>query len=150
MAKQRGHHPIRLEAKPSFANLLVWKVVYTTQTHFYVDAVRVGLKTKLYQGSSVARLDIHRDFPWMNLESQQAKDIERFRWFSNDYLALSRHHKNRVIDVRYSLLPNEIKGLWGIELSEQAQSHDHVTYVTSRDRSQKVIVALWNMIVGKE
>ena len=28
LAEQRGHEPIRLEAKPSFGNLLVWKIVY--------------------------------------------------------------------------------------------------------------------------
>ena len=30
LAAQRGTSPLRLEAKPSFANILVWKVVYET------------------------------------------------------------------------------------------------------------------------
>ena len=37
--------PLRLEAKPSFANILVWKVVYETDDRFYVDAVRAECRT---------------------------------------------------------------------------------------------------------
>ena len=43
IALSRGHQPVTLEVKPSFANLLVWKVVYRTETDFYVDAVRTCL-----------------------------------------------------------------------------------------------------------
>lgn len=41
-ALARGHQPLRLEAKPSFANILLWKIVYQAGDRFYVDTVRVG------------------------------------------------------------------------------------------------------------
>ena len=63
LAAERGHTPVRLEAKPSFGNLLLWKVVYETDNRYHVDAVRAGRSMKLYPGDSVAKLDVRRDFP---------------------------------------------------------------------------------------
>ena len=42
VAQIRGHDPLRLTVKPSFANLLLWKAIYEFDGHYYVDAVRVG------------------------------------------------------------------------------------------------------------
>jgi hypothetical protein len=36
-------------------------------------------KSKVYPGDSVPKLDLERDFPWLDHKSQQARDIERFR-----------------------------------------------------------------------
>ena len=35
LAAQREHAPLRLEVKPSFANILVWKSVYETKDEFF-------------------------------------------------------------------------------------------------------------------
>ncbi len=130
-AAERGHQPMRLEAKPSFGNLLLWKVIYETEQNFYVDAVRVATSVRYYPGETIEKLNIRRDFSWLDPLSQQAKDIERFRWFSNGYLARSRVNPNQLIDVRYSLVPNEIAPLWWIELSPNASLEDHVEYYSS-------------------
>nr|MCC4821377.1 metal-dependent hydrolase [Vibrio lentus] len=79
LADQRQHTPIRLEAKPSFANILVWKVVYETEAQYHVDAVRVGTSVNVYPGESITKLNVSRDLTWLDPDSQQAKDIERFR-----------------------------------------------------------------------
>ena len=70
-------------------------------------------------GGSVPVLDVSRDLPWLGQESRQARDIERFRWFSEDYLALDPKRPNSVIDMRYSVVPNQIDALWGIELDRR-------------------------------
>jgi inner membrane protein len=147
IATSRGHEIIRLDAKPSFANLIVWKIVYETETEYYVDAVKVGLNKKVYQGDAVPKLNIAESFPWLLEDSQQAKDIERFRWFSNDYVAVSPRFPNRIIDIRYSLIPNEIDALWGIDLDETAGADEHIEYVTSRERDGNTFSQLWSMIV---
>ena len=148
LAQSRGHNPIELEAKPSFANLLVWKIVYTTEQNHYVDAVKVGISHKIYEGSYVKKLDIEEAFPWLDLNSQQAKDIERFRWFSNGYIALSPTMPNRIIDIRYSMIPNEIKGLWGIELDATKANNEYTEYVVNRTRDKETVNKLWQMIVN--
>lgn len=150
LAQSRGHKPITLEAKPSFANLIVWKIVYTTESAYYVDAIRVAFKESVYEGDKAEKLDIQESFSWLDPSYQQAKDIERFRWFSNGYIAMSPHHPNRIIDIRYSMLPNEIRGLWGIELNPQADADDHVVYEFNRQRNTDTFKKLWSMIKGQQ
>ena len=149
IAVQRGHEPIRLEAKPSFANVLVWKVVYETDDRFYVDAVRAGIAPRVFEGDSVQKLNIDRDMPWLDRASQQAKDIERFRWFSNGYIARDPLHDNRVIDVRYSMIPNEVAPLWSIELHRGAKEGDHADYLVHRDSGGGRVERLWSMLTGE-
>lgn len=146
IAEARGHQPIQLEAKPSFGNLLVWKTVYETKERFYVDAVRVGSETKKFDGDSVEKLVIERDLPWLNHQSQQAKDIERFRWFSNNYIAKDPNFPNRVIDIRYSMVPNQIDALWSLEVSPKALINQHANYIISRDRSDSQLEIFKGML----
>jgi len=148
IARSRGHVPIRLEAKPSFANLLVWKIVYETEHRFYVDAVRAGWSPQVFPGSSLEKLDIERDLPWLDRNSQQARDIERFRWFSDGYIARDLEHENRIIDIRYSIIPNEVAPLWSIELRLDAAADEHVNYLIHRDISGDRAAIMRAMVVG--
>ena len=148
LAAQRGHEPLRLEAKPSFANILVWKVVYETKNRFHVDAVRAGFAPRVFAGDSVAKLDVARDLPWLDPGSQQARDIERFNWFSNGYIARDPRNPNRVIDIRYSIIPNELAPLWSIELRRGAASDAHVAYRVHRDAGENRASLMWRMIAG--
>jgi inner membrane protein len=148
IAITRGHSPVQLEAKPSFGNILLWKVVYRVDGRFYVDAVRTGPRPAIYPGESLPALDIERDLPWLDPQSQQARDIERFRWFSKGYVALDPQRPDRVIDIRYSLLPNEINALWSIELDPQANPREHADYSTHRGDSREALPRLWRLITG--
>ncbi|MBX2808939.1 MAG: metal-dependent hydrolase [Cellvibrionaceae bacterium] len=146
LAQSRGHAPQTLEAKPSFANILLWKIIYTTDTQYVVDAVRMGVNTRIYEGESIAKLSLQTAFPWLDPQSQQARDIERFRWFSNGYIAASPHHDNRIIDIRFSLLPNEIRGLWWIELDPAAAPDAHITYQHADGARKDAFKRLWAML----
>lgn len=148
IAERRGHSPERLEAKPSFANIVVWKIIYESDGRFYVDAVKPGLlHSVLWEGESLPRLDVARDFPWLDPVSQQARDIMRFDWFSSGYTARDPDHPNRIIDVRYSMLPQEMKALWGIELEPDAGQEAHAHFYTERNDSGKAAGTLWRMIM---
>jgi inner membrane protein len=148
LAKERQHEPTQLVAKPSFANILVWKVVYETKDSYYVDAVRPGTSIKIYPGESVAKLDVDRDFPWLDPNSQQAIDIERFRWFSNGFLAKHPSDEMSIIDVRYSIVPNQLDALWSIKLSPLATADTHVEYNTHRNNTQASRQLLFDMLLG--
>jgi len=128
--------------------VIVWKVVYEAQGQFYVLAVRPGWSaSKVWPGDQVAKLDVQRDFPWLDPNSQQAKDIERFTWFSSGFVALDDEHPNRIVDMRYSLLPNQIKALWWIELDPGANPDKHVKFESSHDGSgRKGVETLWRMM----
>ncbi len=150
LAAQRGHQPLRLSAKTGFGNLLVWKVVYEQDGRFHVDGIRTGWPATACPGASAVRLDLPRDFPWLNPSSQQALDVERFRWFSSDHLALDPHLPNRVIDVRYSVVPNTIDPLWGIDLDASATPDSHVRYFVDRRARAEQMGTYWRMLTGED
>ncbi|MBL4868964.1 MAG: metal-dependent hydrolase [Pseudomonadales bacterium] len=140
--KDNGEKLISLEAKPSMGNIVLWKIVYETETHYHVDAVRIGLfqgikEARFFKGDKLEKLDLAEDFLWLDKNSQQAKDIERFRWFSNGYIAKDPVHENRIVDIRYSIIPNEIQPLWSIELDPNAAPEEHSLYLVHRDISRE-------------
>ena len=149
LAASRGHTPVRLEVKPSFGNILVWKTIYETPDRFYVDAARVGIAPRAFSGVSVAKLDIPRDLPWLDPASQQAKDIERFSWFSDGFVAVDPDRPNRIIDVRFSFVPNSVSALWSIELEPGAPASAHVRYLTHREQVSESLDTLWQLLTGR-
>lgn len=149
LAASRGHAPIRIEVKPSFGNILVWKIIYETDTRYYVDAVRATVLPKFFEGVSVPKLDLARDLPWLDPGSQQARDVARFHRASSGFLALDPEHANRIIDVRYSFLPNTVSALWSIELAPEASPEAHVQYRTHREQARDSLSALWRMATGE-
>ncbi|MDJ0943304.1 MAG: metal-dependent hydrolase [Kiloniellales bacterium] len=148
VAASRGHRPIRLEVKPSFANILVWKTIYETPDRFFVDAVRAGVLPRVFPGVSVPKLDRKRDLPWLDPSSQQARDIARFRRFSDGFVAQDPDRPNRIIDVRYSFVPNTVSALWSIELTPGAPPTAHAGYRTHREQARDNLGVLWRMISG--
>lgn len=150
LAAARGHEGVTVSAKPGFANLLLWKVVYEHEGYFHVDAVRAGLTVRAYAGERAERLDPARHLPWLDPDSQQARDIERFRWFSSDHLAWRPERPYEVVDVRYSLLPNEIEPLWGIRLARGAGPEAHVAYWAARNVTPAKRARLLAMLWGEE
>ena len=148
LAISRGHQPVRLDAKPSFGNMLVWKCIYEHEDRYFVDAIRTGFETTVYPGQSIAKLNTSRDLPWLNPESRQAEDLERFRWFSGDFLALDPVRPNFVIDMRYSMLPDEIEALWGIQLEPMAAADQHVGFVWDRKVTAQKRARLLELLRG--
>ena len=148
MAASRGHAPLRFEIKPSFGNILVWKSVYETEDRFFIDAMRVGIAPQVYEGPSLPKLNVEQDFPWLERGSQQARDIVRFNHFSDGYTALDPANPNRIVDVRYSIVPNEVSALFSIELAPEAGPGEHVRYETHREQAREQIGRLWRLITG--
>ena len=134
LADARGHAPERLTIKPSIANQLLWRSIYEHDDVFYVDAIRVGLISEPMKCGTTATaevLDLDKHLPWLNT-GQQHVDVGRFSWFSQDYVAMDPQVANRIIDVRYSTVPNQLVALWGIELDPTAGPKDHVKFVNLR------------------
>ena len=148
LAVARGHEPHQLSASPGLGSLLVWRVVYEHDGRYHVDAVRTGLKVTACLGASVPQLDLQRDFPWLNQGSQQARDVERFRWFADGYLAVDPRVPERIIDAGYSFVPNSIDMLWGIDLDPDAAPDRHVRWVQEARRDQ--IGRYWRLVTGED
>ena len=147
LAASRGHAPLRFEIKPSFGNILVWKSVYETEGEFFIDAMRVGIAPRVYEGTSISKLNVGQDFPWLGRDSQQARDVSRFIRFSDGFTALDPANPKRIVDVRYSFVPNEVSALFSIELAPEAGPTEHVRYRTHREQAREQFGRLWRLLV---
>jgi inner membrane protein len=149
LADSRGHSVERIHVKPSFGNRHLWKLLYEANGRYYVDAVRLLWTPEIIKGDSIAKLNVKLDYPWLPQDSQQAIDIERFRWFSDDYLAVSRDDPMLIFDVRYSYVPNQIDMMWGITIDKylvEQGSDKHVDYVMNRNVDKKMRNAFFQML----
>ena len=147
LAEQRGHKPTQLEAKPSFANLMIWKILYECDGRYYVDAVKAGFgQNRIWEGSSIQKLDVARDFPWLDKESQQARDLQRFTHFSSGYTGIDPDDSSSIVDIRYSLIPHRMESLWGIRLSPEKDQDGHAEYWTQSGDALGAIGELIDMI----
>jgi inner membrane protein len=132
LAQSRGHSAERMTVKPSFGNLILWKSIYQHEDSFYVDAIHAGRVPSWCVGQSTKIFDYQDHLPDLEKDSQQMKDIEKFRWFSQDYLGFDSD-KNLVTDVRYSMIPTQITPMWGLIIDERQGTNEHAVWWSSRD-----------------
>ncbi len=148
LAYSRGHKAERLTLKPSFGNIILWKSIYQHEQTYYVDALRTLYSSIWCQGSSTKVFDFNYHLPGIDKNSQQAKDVERFRRFSQDYLGYDKK-KSLVTDIRYSMLPNQITPMWGIIIDEKKSKYDHAVWWTSQSLGQDQLKLFRDMLIGK-
>jgi inner membrane protein len=149
LALSRGHNPERLTLKPSFGNLILWKSIYQYEEKFYVDAIRTVQSSTWCSGESIRIFDYQLHLPNLEKDHQQRKDIERFRWFSQDYLGFDEDN-NLVTDVRYSMIPNQIAPMWGLVIDHQRGINEHAIWWTERGLGQGQLDLFKEMLSGKK
>lgn len=158
LAQQSNIQFEQVSAKPSISNIVLWKIVYQDASHFYVDALHLGIfqsieEAHYFPGERVQKLELERDFPWLEAGTQQALDVERFRWFSKGYIAKDpgkfTDMENRIMDVRYSIVPNEIHPLWSIGLNPEAEIWEHASYDNHRDASKEARQRFFDMLFAE-
>jgi inner membrane protein len=147
LAQSRGHSAERMTLKPSFGNLILWKSIYQYEDWFYVDAIRAGRVLTWCFGESIKIFDYQYHLSDLEKNSQQMRDIERFRWFSQDYLGFDGD-KNLVTDVRYSMIPNQIAPMWGLVIYERKGTNEHAVWWTSRDLNGESLTLFKEMLLG--
>jgi inner membrane protein len=141
---QRNHNPEIISVKPSFGNLILWKIIYQYNGYFYIDAVNIGPKKEIFTGQKIKKFN-KSDLSYFNdLSDRQKKDIDRFLWFSQDFVAVNPQNEYELLDIRYSNLPNEIGGLWGIHLTPNSESH--VEFISNRSLQKRDFKQFFLMI----
>jgi inner membrane protein len=148
LARERGHDPVRLEVKPTMANVVLWRSVYLAEDRFHVAAVRVGWSgARTYPGGSVPRFDA-RELPDAARDSVLAEDIARFGRITEGYLARHPHRPEVLGDARYAMLPNSTIPLWGIVV-DPARPDRHVEFVALREMNAAVRRDFLAMLRGR-
>ena len=144
IVKDRNHRPEIISVKPSFGNLILWKIIYQHNDYFYIDAVNIGPKQEIFTGQKIKKFN-KSDLTYINeLSDLQKKDIDRFLWFSQDFVAVNPQDEYELLDIRYSNLPNEIGGLWGIHLSPNTE--EHVKFTSNRSLQKRDFKQFFQMI----
>ena len=148
IANLRGHNGKNLTVKPSLGNLFLWKTIYEDSGFYYVDAVRLFANLESCKGTKIKKLDLLNDFSELDKKSQQYKDIKRFNWFSQGYLGKGID-ENIITDVRYSAVPNEVDGLWGIRINLNKPASDHIDWVVNRRNYLEKWKRFFDLLLGK-
>ncbi len=142
----------RRELKPSFGNVIVWRVLLQSGGDCHVLAIRCplgeaplilsGTSTPIFDTPEAAALAFQ-----IPAGSVQADDIRRFHHFSDGWVG--RHPADaRVLgDLRYSSLPTEIHPLWGI-LLDPAQAGQHVEMRNFRGDATPSLQRLLKQVQG--
>jgi inner membrane protein len=141
---QRNHHPVIISVKPSFGNLILWKIIYQHNDFFFIDAVNIGPKKEIFTGQKIKKFNKSGLSYFNDLGEIQKKDIDRFLWFSQDFVAVNPQNEYELLDIRYSNLPNEIGGLWGIHLTPDLD--EHVKFISNRALQKRDFKKIFNMI----
>lgn len=148
LANSRDHNIDRITARPSFANILLWRTIYRDGDTYHVDAVRI-LPFELpvhYPGKSVKAANLTE---LTKDDTTLAHDIQRFNHFSQDYLYSVPNTIYTLGDLRYSMLPNSIQPLWGVQY-DPLEPQQHVQMVNFTEARKDAFQELWNMILGRE
>jgi inner membrane protein len=165
LVKSRGHEAVRREVKPTIFQLFLWKSVYEFNGRYFSDAIFVGpFSNRVYESSApegLQKFDIGTFSKYLvpqsdgdrTAETTLEKDLKRFAWFSDNWLARVPHHETQTLmvvgDIRYSLLPQESDPLWGIRFDHE-NSYAHVEYVTFRNVTDRKFGIFKKMLLGQE
>lgn len=148
-AISRGHAITRHEVKPTLGNLLLWRSVYQTGQQYVVDAARVSPLSPpvLYPGGALRRIEPIDLVPPLTLNSVQANDLVRFARMSEGFLVRHPALPDVIGDVRYSMLPDSTRPLWGIVIHPERED-EHVGFRTFRDHTREDRQRFFSMLRG--
>ncbi len=147
----RGHNPKQVIVKPTLGNLILWRSIYIESDSIHVDAIRLGIFTDdyVYEGESVPLFNAAQALAGVAADSTLGNDISRFKHFSAGYIALDPTQQNVIGDIRYSLVPNSIKPLWGI-VFDPGQPDQHVDYRFFREVDSSTRQRFLDMLFGRQ
>jgi inner membrane protein len=150
LAEQRNHDVQRIIVKPTLANLVLWRSVYQSNDRFYVDAIRVGLvSNRIYAGETIEKFKFERDLPQIDQASTLSNDVLRFSKLADGYVVPDPSRNKVLIDVRYSMLPNGVYPMWGIDLNTASVS-EHAQFKVYRDRPENARDLFLAMLLGRD
>jgi len=149
IANETGHQVIRAKAMPTIGNLIVWRTIYQSDEAYHVNAIALPLfsESRIYPGDTVKPLDADADFPSLPADSVQADDIERFRWFTSDWLYVSPSNPTAIGDLRYAGRPDGTQSLWQITVNPE-HPEEHVDYGSQMRDSNSLV--LLDMLLDRE
>ena len=100
----------------------------------------------MYEGSSIEALDIEAFRA--TLDPVHQDDLDRFSYFSNGFLVKDPLHPGVIGDFRYSMVPNAIAPMWGIDVGAGVPGK-HLSFEHYRDTSDERSKATLDQLMGR-
>lgn len=145
LADQRQLTHATIEVKPTLGNLLLWRsIMVDSQSNIYVDAIRTGAATDIYTGER-GHLITPQQLQTLVADHPARETILRYQ---QQYAPLLIKHPDSPLmlgDARFSMLPDSLKPLWGLEVQENS-----VVFVTRRQQDREMRQHFLYMLLGKE
>ncbi|MBB3048255.1 inner membrane protein [Litorivivens lipolytica] len=147
----RGLQVERIVAKPSFANIILWRGLIDTGSHFQTLAIRLvpGQDPSITPGDRVTALRLETQAP---AGSRLRRDLERFDHFSAGWLfsypPAADSDDVFVGDFRYAIDPASARPLWGITYSP-TKPQSGVDFVRLRQIDKSAREQFWSRLLGQ-
>lgn len=148
LAASRGHAIERLEVRPTLANDIIWRALYTYQGKIYADRVRVGWFSppSVREGWSLPLVQGADLTPEERARNRRGS-FERFAWFSDQWVGRSPHDATVLSDMRYSLSSAAFDPIWGIRFTPPGAPAE-VEWVNRTRSRQLGLGDLWRELRG--
>jgi len=146
----RGLAVTRRTVKPSIGTNLLFRSIVEAEGAYHVDAIRVPWvgTPRVVEGTRAAPLDLEAFEVRYPLDALQREDVERFRFFSDDYLIEHPVHPGVIGDLRYAALPDSLDPLWGID-ARGAVPGEHLAYRTFRELDAAARRRYLDLVLGR-
>lgn len=149
LADRRGHVSVRLEAKPTLLNLLLWRGMYESEGDLHVAAIRPGLRgVHVLPGGSVPRFQPRLADSGLPEGSRVQRELMRFDGFSQGWIYRDPADPGFVGDARYALLPDAIDALWGVRF-DPADPDGPIAFETRRRVDARTRARFFCMLRGR-
>lgn len=137
LAESRGHLRERAAVFPTVGNTIVWRSIYRASGVLHMDRISVPWfgDASYAATASVPALDVVDAGAF---SARTTRDVERFAWFSDAWLARAPEDPSLIGDARYSLRSDAYTPVWGIRLRPNAE---HPTLWVNRTRQRKVRIS---------
>ncbi|HYI12055.1 MAG TPA: metal-dependent hydrolase [Thermoanaerobaculia bacterium] len=141
LATQRRHPVHRGAVFPTVGNTIIWRSIYQTGNTLHLDRLRIpwrGTPTH----APIATL------PLVPAGNDPHRDLHRFAWFSDHWLARDPADPTVIGDARYSLHTDHYEPVWGIRLDPGA--HPPTEWVDRSRQRRAGMRQLWGEIRGED
>jgi inner membrane protein len=152
LAASRGHVVERGRVMPTLGNMIVWRSLYRSGGELHADAIRVlpfG-PAAVVEGGSIARATAPPPGVAVAgaVEQRFARDLARFAWFADGFVARDPADPTVFADMRYSLDTSGFEPLWGVRFHTDGRE-DPVEWVELMRHGERAAVELWQLVTGR-
>lgn len=150
LAVERYLAPVAIEVKPTLGNLLLWRVIVVDQhQHIYADAIRLGIRPRVYPGEHKVLLSkaqvLEQLTQQAHIEGAAIEVVLGYQQHHAPWLVVHSQPPLMIGDARFAMLPYTLEPLWGLEVQA-----GHVVFVARRQQDVTMRRHFVAMLLNRE